>query len=257
MNSSMSIESTMQAVHDAALLAGRVAFSRYRTGTAVDWKDDGSPVTAADRSAEEAVRAWIQERFPADGILGEEFGEQPGTSGRCWLVDPVDGTRAFVRGVPLWGSLVAVVEGERVIAGAASFPAVGETVTAATGCGAWWNGTRASVSDVADIGAATILVTDDRRIGPPISRDAWQALARRAADSRGWGDCFGYLLVATGRAEMMLDPIVNPWDVACFLPIIEEAGGVFTDLNGVTTAFGGHSIATNRALATELRDLLR
>lgn len=246
----------MEAALAAAELGGRTALARYRTGVAVDWKGDGSPVTVADRDAERAMRQWIGERFPGDAIHGEEFGEQPGTSGRGWLLDPIDGTRAFVRGVPLWGSLVAVTEGERVIAGAASFPAVGETLTAAAGCGTWWNGARASVSDVADIGAATVLVTDDRRIGAPGSPEAWRALARRAADSRAWGDCYGYLLVATGRAEVMLDAVVSPWDVACFVPIIHEAGGVFTDFHGTVTAYGGNSIATNHALAREVRDAL-
>jgi fructose-1,6-bisphosphatase/inositol monophosphatase family enzyme len=134
---------------------------------------------------------------------------------------------------------------------------VGETIAAARGSGAWCNGTRARVSDVADIGAATVLITDDRTIGPPITRAGWRALSRGAAVTRGWGDCFGYLLVATGRAEVMLDPVVNPWDVACFLPIIEEAGGVFTDLHGAVTAFGGHAIATNASLADKARTLLR
>ena len=161
-----------------------------------------------------------------------------------------------MRGVPLWGSLVAVVEGERVLAGAASFPALGETVAAAAGCGCWHNGSRAKVSDVADLGAATVLITDPRVFSPPSGRDRWEQLARSAAVSRSWGDAFGYLMVATGRAEVMVDAIVNAWDIACFLPIIEEAGGVFTSLDGTVTAFGGHSIATNAAFAAESRRIL-
>ena len=254
---SASLETLMQAVHEAAQLAGAVAMKHYRTGIEVEFKGDGSPVTVADRSAEESVRAWIRARFPDDGLLGEEFGEHVGSSGRRWILDPIDGTKAFVRGVPLWGSLVAVLEGEDVLAGAACFPAVRETIAAARGTGAWCNGARAQVSDVADIAAATVLITDDRIIQPPFTRAGWDALAGGAAVSRGWGDCFGYLLVATGRAEVMLDPVVNSWDVACFLPIITEAGGVFTDLLGTVTAFGGHAIATNAALAKTSRTLLR
>ncbi|MFI5246208.1 MAG: inositol monophosphatase family protein, partial [Gemmatimonadales bacterium] len=139
-------ESLLQAVRECAELSGSVAFSHYRKGVAVELKGDGSPVTIADRSAEEAAREWIRSRFPADGIVGEEFGERPGTSGRRWVIDPIDGTKSFVRGVPFWGSLVAVVQAERVLAGAASFPATGEIIAAAAGCGSWHNGSRAAVS---------------------------------------------------------------------------------------------------------------
>lgn len=250
-------ETLMHAAHDAASLAGAVAMKYYRTDLTVEAKRDGSPVTIADRSAEQAVRDWIGERFPEDGVLGEEFGERPGTSGRRWIIDPIDGTKSFVRGVPLWGSLVAVVEGELVLAGAASYAPVGETIAAALGCGSWWNGARARVSDVGAIEEATVLITDDRWMAAPVTSAGWEHVSRRAAVVRTWGDCFGYLLVATGRAEVMLDMVMNPWDAACFVPIINEAGGVFTDLHGKPTAFGGHSIATNAALATEVRRLLR
>ena len=249
-------ESLMQAAQECAELAGSVAFAHYRKNVAVEWKGDGSPVTVADRSAEEAVREWLRTRFPADAVLGEEFGETRGTSGRRWIIDPIDGTKSFVRGVPLWGSLVAVVEGERVLAGAACFPAVGETVAAAAGCGSWHNASRAKVSGVAELRTATVLVSDSQIFSPTSRQEAWARLASTAAVSRTWGDAFGYLMVATGRAEVMVDPIVNAWDVACFVPIIEEAGGVFTDLTGAATAFGGNSIATNAALAAESRRIL-
>ncbi|MFI5244750.1 MAG: histidinol-phosphatase [Gemmatimonadales bacterium] len=249
-------ETLLQAVHECAELAGAVALAHYRTNVAVEWKDDGSPVTAADRGAEEAMRGWIRARFPSDGILGEEFGEQAGTSGRRWVLDPIDGTKSFVRGVPFWGSLVAVVEGDRVLAGAASFPATGEIIAAAAGCGSWHNDSRAAVSTVAVLSAATVLITDDRAFASPSRREAWKRIWEAAAVSRTWGDAFGYLMVATGRAEVMVDPVVNAWDIACFLPIIEEAGGVFTDLRGTVTAFGGNSVATNAALAAESRRIL-
>jgi histidinol phosphatase-like enzyme (inositol monophosphatase family) len=211
-------------------------------------------VTVADREAETAARAWLAARFPDDGVLGEELGELAGTSGRRWIIDPIDGTKTFVRGVPLWGSLVALVEGERVLAGAACFPAVGETIAAAPGEGCWWNGQRARVSDCATLAGATVLITDERTFRSASKREAWRTLTGEASIARTWGDCYGYLLVATGRAEAMVDPIVNPWDAACFQPIIEEAGGVFTDLNGATTAFAGSAIATNQTLAATVRD---
>jgi histidinol-phosphatase len=247
----------VDATEALARCIGDVAFAHYRTLLAVETKADGSPVTAADRESELAARAWLAEHFPDDGILGEEFGETSGTSGRRWIIDPIDGTKTFVRGVPLWGSLVALVEGERVLAGAAYFPAVSEMVAAAEGAGCWWNGQRAQVSATSQMSAATALITDERTFGESPRRARWQALSDDAAVSRTWGDCYGYLLVATGRADVMVDPIVNAWDAACFLPIIEEAGGVFTDLDGNRSAFRGSAIATNGALASEARNYFK
>jgi histidinol-phosphatase len=249
--------SLLEAVQVVARAAGDVALRHYRTALTVEAKHDGSPVTVADRDAERAARDWLAQRFPADGILGEEFGATEGTSGRRWLLDPIDGTKSFVRGVPLWGTLVAVAEGDTILAGAAYFPAVDEVVAAAPGEGCWWNGRRAHVSDVGTLARATALVTDDRTFDSTERTKGWHALAAATAIARGWGDCFGYLLVATGRAEIMVDPIINPWDAACFLPIIEEAGGIFTDLSGARTAFGGHAIATNAALADSAREYFR
>ncbi len=246
--------SLLTAVEECARIAGEVALRHYRGAVAVETKPDGSPVTIADRQAEEAARAWIATRFPDDGIQGEEFGERPGTSGRRWILDPIDGTKSFIRGVPLWGTLAAVAEGDRILAGAAAFPALGELVAAAPGEGCWWNGARARVSATATLAGATVLITDERAFRTAALRDGWRTLTGEAAVARTWGDCVGYLLVATGRAEVMVDPVVNAWDLACFLPIIEESGGVFTDLEGRRTAFGGSAIATNAALADVARD---
>jgi histidinol-phosphatase len=248
--------SLLEAVADVARLAGDVAMRYFRSGIAVETKGDGSPVTAADRDAERVAREWIERRFPGDGIVGEEHGERRAGARRRWVIDPIDGTKTFVRGVPLWGTLVAVAEGDEVRSGAAYFPAVGEIVAAATGEGCWWNEHRCRVSEVADVGRATVLTTDERFDHTPERVTGWRALAARSAIARSWGDCYGYLLVATGRAEVMTDGIAGAWDIAPFLPIIEEAGGVFTDWCGARTAFGGSAIATNAALAEEVRRLL-
>jgi histidinol-phosphatase len=189
-------------------------------------------------------------------VLGEEFGEERTGARRRWVIDPIDGTKSFVRGVPLWGSLVALCEGEQVLAGAAYFPAVGESIAAAAGAGCWWNGSRCAVSSVATLAAATMLTTDACFDERPARRAGWERLAGRAAVVRTWGDCFGYLLVATGRAELMCDAIMSPWDAAALYPIVREAGGVFTDWNGRDTAFGGSAVATNQALAAEARAML-
>jgi histidinol phosphatase-like enzyme (inositol monophosphatase family) len=244
----------LTAAESLARHIGAVALRHYRSVLTIETKADGSPVTIADREAEEAARAWLAAHFPEDGILGEELGEQPGTSGRTWVIDPIDGTKSFVRGVPLWGSLVALVQGEKVLAGAAYFPAVEEILAAAPGEGCWWNGERARVSRTSTLAGATVLITDERSFRSAALRDGWRTLIGEADVARGWGDCFGYLLVATGRAEAMVDPIVNAWDAACFQPIIEEAGGVFTDFQGKRSAFGGSAIATNAALADSVRE---
>lgn len=244
----------LTATESLARHIGAVALRHYRTVLQVETKEDGSPVTIADREAEEAARVWLAAHFPEDGILGEELGEQAGTSGRRWVIDPIDGTKSFVRGVPLWGSLVALVQGEKVLAGAAYFPAVDEILAAAPGQGCWWNGERARVSRTSTLAGATVLITDERSFHTAAMRDGWRTLIGEADVARGWGDCFGYLLVATGRAEAMVDPVVNAWDAACFQPIIEEAGGVFTDIHGKRTVFGGSAIATNAALADTVRE---
>ena len=249
-------ESLLQAVEEVARLAGDIAVKYFRSALTVEIKGDGSPVTLADREAERAAREWIEARFPADGILGEELGATRADARRQWLLDPIDGTKSFVRGVPLYGTLVAVTEGEDVLAGAAYFPSLGELVVAATSQGCWWNGARAAVSTVSSPSAATVLTTDERFPRDPRRREAWRRLAGKAAVSRTWGDCYGYLLVATGRAEVMADPILSPWDAAALLPIVEEAGGVFTDWGGRRTPFGGSAVATNAALAHEARSLL-
>ncbi len=254
------MSSLLDATLEVAQLGGRIALEQWRAGILTEWKDDGSPVTAADRAAERAIREWVTRRFPGDAILGEELGDQPGTTGRRWLIDPIDGTRAFIAGVPLWGSLVAVMEGGRVLAGAAVFPAVSETLAAAPGEGCWHNGTsggRARVSGVGTLGEAVVCTTDISGYTDPEKRAGWERLAREARGGRTWGDCYGYLLVATGRAEAMLDPVMNPWDSACLQPIITEAGGVFTDWDGRETPIGGNSIATNAALAATVREVLR
>jgi histidinol-phosphatase len=249
--------SLLQAADDLARLVGETAMRGYRRGIDVEIKADGSPVTAADRAAESVAREWLASRFPRDGIVGEEFGERVGSSGRRWLLDPIDGTKTFVRGVPLWGSLVACLDGDSVVVGAASFPGVGEHLVAAPGEGCWCNGARARVSSVDSLADSTVLTTDGRTFRSDGLRDSWHALASSAALARTWGDCYGYLLVATGRAEVMVDARLAEWDAACFVPIIEEAGGVFSDLRGARTAFGGDAIATNAALSGKAREYFR
>jgi histidinol-phosphatase len=253
---SESPESLIAAVEQVARLAGDMALGYYKSSLAVESKADGSPVTIADRTAEQAARSWIESHFPNDGILGEELGATRPGALRRWIVDPVDGTKTFVRGVPLWGTLVALCEGDNVLAGAAYFPALGEMLAASRGAGCWWNGSRCRVSSLATLSEATVLTTDERFGGDSHQLAGWRSLSSRASVSRSWGDCYGYLLVATGRAEVMVDGIVSPWDAAALMPIVDEAGGIFTDWKGTRTAFGGSVVATNQGVAAESRLLL-
>ncbi|HVG63580.1 MAG TPA: histidinol-phosphatase [Hyalangium sp.] len=246
----------MQAAAEVARKSGDVALEFFRKGVTVDIKGDGTPVTVADRTSEQTARDWIEARFPQDGILGEEFGETRPGAKRRWILDPIDGTKTFIRGVPLWGTLVAVAEGERILAGAAYFPAVGELLAASPGAGCFWNDKLTKVSSVSQLSQAVVLSTDERFLQHPERGNAWRALAAKASMDRTWGDCYGYLLVATGRAEVMVDEILSPWDAAALQPIIEEAGGVFTDWTGARTSFGGNAIATNGALSAQVRELL-
>lgn len=250
----MSNDTLLGAVSEAAHIAGTFALRSYGKAHTVRTKTDGSAVSAADVGAEEAVRVWIAERFPGDSLLGEEMGETM-RGARRWIIDPIDGTISFLRRVPLWGSLVAVAEGDTVLAGAIYCPVVDEMVCAARGEGCWWNGARTRVSEVGQLDRATVL-TSAGTTGDDVRARGWRALADAASVSRTWGDCYGYLLVATGRAEVMVDPVLNDWDSVALAPIIEEAGGVFTDWSGRATAFGGSAIASNAMLARESRALL-
>lgn len=241
---------------EVARVGGDVAQRWFGRRTPVDMKTDGSPVTVADRHAEEAMRSWIEVNFPGDGILGEELGEVRPKAARRWILDPIDGTASFVAGVPLWGTLVSVVEGDDIVAGCAVFPALGEWIVAAPGAGCWWNGSRARVSGRAALDEATVLTTEERLLVEAGRAGQWCSLVSHAGHARTWGDCYGYLLVATGRAECMVDARMAVWDWSPLLPIITEAGGVFTDWSGGQASFFNGIIATNGELADEVRAIL-
>ena len=231
-----------------AVEAGEITRSYFRGSFVAERKRDGSPVTVADREAEGHLRRSIEAAFPDDSMLGEEEGEREGTSNRRWIIDPIDGTYSFVRGVPLFGVLIGLeVEGE-VALGVVHLPALSETIYAARGMGCFLNGERASASSTGSLDEALLLSTDFVTCAPHGFGAAAEKLQSRVAARRTWGDCYGHVLVATGRAEVMLDPVMNVWDCAALQPIIEEAGGTFTDWHGHRTISGGNAISTNGAL---------
>ncbi len=251
----------LTAAVEIAEAGGAVTFRHFRTGVDVERKADRSPVTIADRESERVMRGMLADRFPDDGVLGEEAGEEAGSSDRRWILDPIDGTRSFIHGVPLYGVMVGLeVAGEAVV-GVLHFPALTETVAAARGLGCTWNGEPCRVSDRADLETALVVTSgdagpDDGTAGIGDRVVAMRRLAGRVGTFRTWGDCYGYALVATGRAEAMLDPVLNLWDAAAARPVIEEAGGLFTDWAGAPSHASGHVIATNRALADAVRTLV-
>lgn len=242
---------------EAAWQAGRITLRYFQAGVEVENKVDNSPVTVADRQAEQKLVEMIRNRFPHDAILGEELGEHSGTSGRRWIVDPIDGTKSFVHGVPLYGVMVGVeVDGEPSV-GVVYLPGLKEMICAAKGLGCNWNGRIAKVSEVSNLKQATILHTEFEDLHRHGKIEAYQKLRKEVSYDRGWGDCYGHVLVATGRAEAMLDPVMNVWDCAALLPILEEAGGKFTDWKGNPTIWGQEAVSTNGALHHEMMTLLK
>lgn len=236
--------------------AGDITLKYFRKRPETSTKTDGSYVTIADREAEAYVRRQIAKRFPDDGIVGEEEGESAGRSGRRWIVDPIDGTFAFVHGVPFYGVLIGLeIDGEPSV-GVVNIPALDEMVSAAKGVGCFLNEEPARVSNTARLEDALLLSTDFTAADRYGFGGATELMQQRAKASRTWGDCYGYVLVATGRADVMLDPVMNLWDCAALLPIVEEAGGTFTDWRGVRTISGGNSIATNKVLFAEVMSLV-
>lgn len=228
--------------------AGDITLRYFRQSFTADRKADGSFVTQADREAEKFIRSRLEEKFPRDSVLGEEEETRAGSTGRQWIIDPVDGTYSFVHGVPLYGVLLALEIGEETCLGVVNLPALGEIVYAARGLGCFWNDARARVSATASLADALLLSTDFGTCERYGFGEAARRLEQSAGARRTWGDCYGHVLVATGRAEVMLDPVMNVWDCAPLLPILEEAGGTFTDWNGKRTIRGGNAISTNGLL---------
>ena len=242
---------------EAAGHAGKIALEYFLSDLTVETKADQSPVTIADRRIEEKLRELIWARFPDHGIVGEEFGEHDGSSPYKWIIDPIDGTRSFIQGVALFGVLIGLELDDQIVLGVANLPAINEMVYAAKGLGCYWNGRRTGVSQVSELTDALLLTTDISSLYDTGRGKAYERLAGATKLQRTWGDCYGHILVATGRAEIMLDPIMNAWDCAALLPILQEAGGTFTDWNGNATIHGGNAISTNHFLFDDVMHFVK
>jgi histidinol phosphatase-like enzyme (inositol monophosphatase family) len=226
-----------------------------------DAKKDDSPVTIADREAEQLVRTLIKQQFAEDTVQGEEFAESSGTSDYRWVVDPIDGTKSFICGVPLYSTLLAIEFQGNPLGGVIYLPALDEIMVAVVGQGSWirvgnsaWQ--AAKVSDRSDISEAVFVTSQVDSFDQRGAGQAYKRLEQAVRITRSWGDGYGYLMVASGRADIMVDPICNAWDVAAIAPIVTEAGGKFTDWKGVQTTRGGDGIGTNGRLHDDVLNLL-
>jgi histidinol-phosphatase len=250
----MDLDNLMEFAVRTAQRAGEITL-RHFGAVATERKGDGTEVTAADRESEVYLLHAIAEAFPDDGILGEEGGAAESRTGRRWIVDPIDGTRSFSSGVPLYGVLIALEDRGVPVLGCCHLPALAETVVAAAGAGAWHNGSAARVSQVDDLAEARVMTSGLeywRDWATAEGQEGWSRLVGRARFAKTWGDCYGYMLVATGRAEIMVDPAAGaPWDYLPMVPIMAEAGARFTTLAGAPAAAWTSALASNGHLHDE------
>jgi myo-inositol-1(or 4)-monophosphatase len=219
--------------------------SRFQRKIEVVTKRDNTPVTEADREAEALIRRRLGELRPEHGVIGEEHGVHLPLARYKWVVDPIDGTKAFIHGVPLFGTLLALLDNGVPVVGVIHMPALGESLWAARGRGAWLNGSVAKVSEVSDLSHALLCDGTALTVSRSPWGKVWMDLRAEASVARGWGDCYGHLLVACGRAEAMLDPIVSIWDVAPMGIILPEAGGRFTSVSGEESIEAGNGLSSN------------
>lgn len=253
-----SLRSYLDFAVETATAAGKLTLEYFQTGVQPDFKADDSPVTIADREAEALIRARIEKKYPNHAIVGEEYGrsEDAGASYR-WYIDPIDGTKSFVRGVPLYAVLLGLEIEGTIEVGVAYFPALDEILFAASGEGCWWNGKRAAVSKVERLDEAVVAFTDAGNFAKYNKSLAWERIKNGSYFRAGLGDAYGHMLVATGRAEVMLDPIMSVWDCGPFPPIFKEAGGYFGDWQGNPTIHAKEAMSTTNTLLPEVLDVLK
>jgi histidinol-phosphatase len=216
---------------EAALRGGRSTLAHFGTEVQIDSKQDTSPVTVADRDAERIIREMIAERYPKDSVLGEEEGgDLQQTDG--WVIDPIDGTKSFVCGVPLYATLLSYEEAGETLLGVCYFPALGEMLYAERGGGAFFNGRPCQVSERRTVAGSYIASGSPGSMKRYGKAEGFEKLVEKALAARTWSDAYGHALVATGRVDAMIDPILNPWDVSAVRLIVTEAKGRCTDFSG-------------------------
>jgi histidinol-phosphatase len=242
---------------EGATQAGRVALEYFDRGVVVEWKGDQSPVTVADRNAEQRLRQIITSRFPADGFVGEEFGAQPGSTGFRWIIDPIDGTRSFVRNIPHWATLVGLEYCGEMIAGVSFAPAENILFRALRGEGTFKNERRVRVSDVGNLHESLACYSGLQYFREAGKEREFASVLHSVDRARGFGDYYGFVLLAQGSCDLMVDYGVHIWDIAGLKVIVEEAGGKFTDWDGGTDLERPDCLATNGRLHDAVLTLLR
>ena len=243
-------------LHELAAASGdfiRPLFGSHHV--AVELKADQTPVTAADRGAEELMRALIARRFPSHGVLGEEYGADRTDAEFVWVLDPIDGTKSFATACPLFGTLIALLHRGQPVLGCIHQPVLRQLLVG-DGTTATLNGEPVRVRQAAGLADATLLTSDTLNIAPHRSAAGWEALCGRVRMLRTWGDCYGYLLVATGWADVMCDPVMNPWDIAALIPVIRGAGGVITNWQGGDPVNASSIVAAAPGLHAEVIRML-
>jgi histidinol-phosphatase len=241
---------------DAAHEAGRHALSYFEAKLTVEWKQDQTPVTVADRETEKLLRRRLLEKFPDDGLFGEEFGDAPGTSGYRWVIDPIDGTRSFVRGIPIWATLVALEYKGEPIAGIAEAPAMHETHRALRGDSAFRNDRPIHVSDIANLNEAQFFYSSLSWFMQAGRQNAFSELVEKTNRQRGFGDYYGFVLVAQGAGEFMAEYGIHRWDVAALKVIVEEAGGRYSNWQGRPDKYEPDVLVSNGKLHDEVLRIL-
>jgi histidinol phosphatase-like enzyme (inositol monophosphatase family) len=252
----MRFEKELEVAQQAARRAGEIAL-RYRSqGVTAEEKEDHSPVTIADRECEKAIVAAILEAFPADGLLGEEGASRDAVNGRKWIIDPIDGTKDFVRGNRLFANLIGLEVNGEVAVGVVNLPALDELYFAVKGEGAWSDGKRLSISSITQRSQAVLCVS-------ALNAPEWKPYASRLFDfasgfwaARSLGGCPDAMLVASGKAEVYFEPKVKPWDLAPVKLVVEEAGGRFLNFDGGSSIYGGNCVCCVPALEREVREFL-
>lgn len=236
-------------------LSAGIIKNYFRANIQIEVKEDHSPVTLADKKSEEAMRELIMKEYPQHGIMGEEFGIHNPDAEYKWILDPIDGTKSFICGTPLFGTLIALLEKGEPVLGAVNLPVLNEFLIG-DNSSAELNGKKVTVRNCGSISSAVMLVTDIMDVEKHRDIKKFNSLMKKVKLFRSWGDCYGYYLVAGGFADIMIDPVMSPWDTMALIPVIRGAGGIITDYNGNDPLKGNSIIASSESIHEEIIDIL-
>lgn len=231
-----------------ARLGGEATLNHFKKSFKLEFKEDDSPVTNADREAERVIRREINKNFPGHGIIGEEYGVENEDSEIVWVLDPIDGTKSFIHGIPFYTTLIGVMIRKQPEVGVIYVPALDEMVTAASGQGATLNGEAIHARECNDLSKATFLSTEVSTFYTHGFKKPFEELLKTTRVHRTWGDAYGHMMVAVGRADIMIDPILSIWDAAALFPVLKEAGASFTDLKGEENVYTGNGLSVVKGI---------